>query len=346
MAIQAGKGTTQAAQGTKRSPKSSAHSTNGLRKSIPKVSLKGTPRKDLLGIETLSVKDILDIIHRSDPYYKALSSDKPFQKRTTLAGRTCGNLFFENSTRTRTSFELAQRRLGADYVSLSPAVSSLTKGESLLDTVRVLEAMKLDVIVIRHNAAGVPKFLSERLPNHVHLINAGDGAHEHPTQALLDAASLIAELHDLKGKHIAIVGDIRHSRVARSNIWLLKKLGATVTLVGPTTLIPRDMGDVFGVRVEDELDPVLKEVDAVIALRIQQERQTSGLFPSIGEYHTRYGLTLQRLANTKALVLHPGPINLGVELDHDLAYSERSLVLRQVRRGVAIRMAVLEWLFE
>ena len=152
MAIQAGKGTTQAAQGTKRSPKSSAHSTNGLRKSIPKVSLKGTPRKDLLGIETLSVKDILDIIHRSDPYYKALSSDKPFQKRTTLAGRTCGNLFFENSTRTRTSFELAQRRLGADYVSLSPAVSSLTKGESLLDTVRVLEAMKLDVIVMSRNS--------------------------------------------------------------------------------------------------------------------------------------------------------------------------------------------------
>jgi aspartate carbamoyltransferase catalytic subunit len=210
----------------------------------------------------------------------------------------------------------------------------------------VLEAMKLDAIVVRHSSAGVPGFLAERLPHHVRIINAGDGAHEHPTQALLDAASLIERIGNLAGKHILIVGDIKHSRVARSNIWLLKKLGADLTLVGPRTLIPRSIEEVFDVRVVDELDPELAQADAVIALRIQQERQTSGLFPTLQEYHERYGLTKERLKKSSAIVLHPGPINLGVELDADVAYGEYSLVLKQVKRGVAIRMAVLEWLFE
>ncbi len=322
---------------TKEAP---AH-TNG--KEVP---ISAHVRKDLLGIEHLSKSDILGLVERSNHFNDELSRIERFPHRDTLAGLTVANLFFENSTRTRTSFELAERRLGADYVSLSPAISSLTKGESLLDTVKVLEAMKLDAIVVRHSSAGVPQFLADRLPAHVRIINAGDGAHEHPTQALLDAASLIERIGDLAGKHILIVGDIRHSRVARSNIWLLKKLGAAITLVGPRTLLPKDIGSIFDVRVSDDLEPELSGADAIIALRIQQERQTSGLFPTLQEYHERYGLTKQRLKNTSAIVLHPGPINLGVELDANVAYGERSLVLKQVKRGVAIRMAVLEWLFE
>jgi aspartate carbamoyltransferase catalytic subunit len=322
-------------------PSAGSPHTNGTDAPVPTAS-----RKDLLGIEHLERSQILSLIKRSDDFNAELSQTKRLEDRDTLAGLTVANLFFENSTRTRTSFELAEMRLGADHVSLSPAISSLTKGESLLDTVRVLEAMKLDAIVVRHSSAGVPAFLAERLPSHVRIINAGDGAHEHPTQALLDAASLIERIGDLSGKQILIVGDIRHSRVARSNIWLLQKLGAKIILVGPRTLIPKGIEEIFDVKVSYELEPELANADAVIALRIQQERQTSGLFPTLQEYHERYGLTKHRLRNSNAIVLHPGPINLGVELDANVAYGERSLVLRQVKRGVAIRMAVLEWLFD
>jgi aspartate carbamoyltransferase catalytic subunit len=285
------------------------------------------------------------LLDRSDHYFEHLLSPAPFPKSNTLEGRTVANLFFESSTRTRTSFELAERRLGADFISFTPAASSLTKGESLLDTVRVLEAMKLDVVVVRHSASGVPGFLAQHLPQHVHIVNAGDGAHEHPTQVLLDAAQLRRHLGDLKGKRIAILGDIRHSRVARSNIWLLQKLGVTVSLVGPPTLMPRYAAEVFNVRVTHDLDDVLGEIDAMIVLRIQHERQASGFFPSIDEYHSLYGITTARLGGRDLLVLHPGPINLGVELDTETAYGDHSLVLGQVKRGVAVRMAVLEWLF-
>jgi len=302
-------------------------------------------RRDLLTIEALPAETIIGLLDRSDEYLKSLIATGPFQKSKLLEGRTIVNLFFENSTRTRTSFELAERRLGGDAVTISPAASSLTKGESILDTVHVLEAMKVDAFVVRHSASGVPAFLAKHLPPHVHVINAGDGAHEHPTQALLDAAELRAALGNLRGKRIAIVGDITHSRVARSNMWLLKKLGVHVTLVGPETLLPPSVGEVFGVAVSHNIESVLAESDAIIALRIQLERQSRGLFPSIEEYRERYGLTIQRLARTRAIILHPGPVNVGIELDHEIASHDRSFMLRQVKRGVAVRMAVLEWIF-
>lgn len=305
----------------------------------------GIARQDLLGTQFLGKQEIVALLDRSDHYYKLLSTSEPFENSTLLQGRTVANLFFENSTRTRTSFELAEKRLGADFFSLSPAVSSLTKGESLHDTIRVLEAMKIDAVVVRHNASLVPQFIADRVPQHVHVINAGDGAHEHPTQALLDAATMRMAMGSLERKRIAIIGDIRHSRVARSNIWLLKNFGCEITLIAPETLLPRYAAEVFGVEVRTDLGDTLQRVDAVMALRIQHERQASGLFPTITEYHERYGLTTQRLAGSNAWLLHPGPINLGVELEEETAYGERSLVLPQVKRGVAVRMAVLEWLF-
>ncbi len=302
-------------------------------------------RKDLLTIEALPVETILHLLNRSDYYIEFLQQNGPFQKSRMLEGYTIANLFFEASTRTRTSFELAERRLGADVVSLTPAVSSLAKGESVLDTIRVLEAMKVDAFVIRHNVSGVPKFLAERLPSDIHVVNAGDGVHEHPTQALLDAAEMRAAMGDLAGKHIAIVGDILHSRVARSNAWLLKKLGAHVTFVAPETLMPRDIASVLGVETTHDLDTVLKTADAIMMLRIQLERQARGFFPSLEEYRELYGMTPERMANSNALILHPGPINHGTELESEMVYGARSLVLRQVKRGVAVRMAVMEWIF-
>ncbi|MEO6940346.1 MAG: aspartate carbamoyltransferase catalytic subunit [Candidatus Kapaibacterium sp.] len=321
------------------------HSANGKGKPVRNLSGNTGQRRDLLGIEQLPKDTILDLIERSQKYYQELLGKDALPARTILNGRTVGNLFFENSTRTRISFELAEKRLGATHVTLTPSASSLTKGESLLDTVRVVEAMKLDCIVVRHSASGVPEFLAKHLPDHVHLINAGDGAHEHPTQGLLDAASLMEVLGDLSGKKIVIIGDITHSRVARSNVWLLKKLGAAITLVGPHTLLPRHAEEVFGVHVRHDLGDSLKEADAVMALRIQHERQSSAFLPSLEEYQTRYGLTEARISATSAVILHPGPINLGVELGEGPAYGTRSLVLKQVKRGVAVRMAVLEWLF-
>jgi aspartate carbamoyltransferase catalytic subunit len=302
-------------------------------------------RKDLLTIEALPVETILHLLDRSDYYLEFLNAPGPFQRSKLLEGRTIANLFFEASTRTRTSFELAERRLGADVITLTPAVSSLSKGESILDTILVLEAMKVDAFVIRHNVGGVPQFLSERLPEYVHVINAGDGVHEHPTQALLDAAEMRAALGKLSGKRIAIVGDILHSRVARSNAWLLKKLGAHVTFVAPDTLMPRETSEVFGIETTHDLDSVLQKADVIMMLRIQMERQARGFFPSLEEYREQYGMTPERMANSSALILHPGPINHGTELESEMVYGPRSLVLRQVKRGVAIRMAVMEWVF-
>jgi aspartate carbamoyltransferase catalytic subunit len=319
-------------------PTSDNIAANGKASTLPK-------RKDLLGIETLPVDVITHLLDRSDHYVKQLQSAEPCQKQKLLEGRTIANLFFENSTRTRISFELAERRLGGDVVSFSSAGSSMTKGESILDTVRVLESMKVDAFIVRHAASGVPHFIASHVPPHVHVVNAGDGAHEHPTQALLDAAELRVALGDLKGKRIAVVGDIAHSRVARSNIWLLRKLGAIVSLVGPTTLIPRNIEEAFDVTVSDDLNKALASNDGVIVLRIQLERQSRGYFPTIEEYQTRFGITKQRLSAHSCIVLHPGPVNLGVELDSATAYGERSLVLKQVKRGVAVRMAVLEWIF-
>jgi aspartate carbamoyltransferase catalytic subunit len=312
-------------------------------------------RRDLLTIEHLPAETITHLLDRSDHYLEFLKQPGPLTtphpllekegERTLLKGRTIANLFFEPSTRTRTSFELAERRLGADVVTLTPAVSSLSKGESILDTILVLEAMKVGAFVIRHNVSGVPQFLSERLPDFVHVVNAGDGVHEHPTQALLDAAEMRAAMGNLAGKHIAIVGDILHSRVARSNAWLLKKLGARVTFVGPDTLMPKDAAEVFGIETTHNLDDVLHSADAIMMLRIQLERQARGFFPSLEEYREQYGMTTERMSNSTALILHPGPINHGIELESETAYGDRSLVLRQVKRGVAMRMAVLEWLF-
>ncbi len=302
-------------------------------------------RRDLLTIEHLPIEIIAHLLDRSDHYLELLKQPGPFPKLKLLEGRTIANLFFEASTRTRTSFELAERRLGADVVSLTPAVSSLAKGESVLDTIRVLEAMKVDAFVIRHNVSGVPKFLAERLPNDIHVVNAGDGVHEHPTQALLDAAELRSAMGDLTGKHIVIVGDILHSRVARSNAWLLKKLGARITFVAPDTLMPRDAAKVFGIETTHNLDDVLHSADAIMMLRIQMERQARGFFPNLEEYREEYGMTPERMANSTALILHPGPINHGIELESEMVYGHRSLVLRQVKRGVAVRMAVMEWIF-
>ncbi len=239
--------------------------------------------------------------------------------------------------------------MGADHVTLTPSGSSMTKGESVLDTVRVIEAMKVDAVVVRHSVSGVPGFLAGHLPTHVHVVNAGDGAHEHPTQALLDAAELRAALGDLRGKRVVIVGDILHSRVARSNVWLLKKFGAEVVLVGPSTLLPRHAEKVFGVEVSWKMDDALVKADAVMMLRIQMERMAGGFFPSLEDYSSRYGLSASGAGarrSASCVILHPGPVNLGVELDAEVSGGEQSLVLKQVKRGVAVRMAVLEWMFE
>ena len=302
--------------------------------------------RDLLGIRQLSADQITDLLRRSDGYFLHLNSTDPFPESSLLKGRTVANLFFENSTRTRTSFELAEKRLGATSVSLSMQTSSLTKGESLIDTVNVICAMKIDCIVVRHSSSGVPQLLRKHLPSHIRIINAGDGGHEHPTQALLDAASLIEKLGSLKGKKIVIIGDVLHSRVARSNMILLNKLGAKVTIVSPLTLTPIFIEEVFGVKVVSEIGDALNDADAVMSLRIQLERQSRSLFPNLSDFRLRYGLTPLRMTDTNAYILHPGPINRGVELDNEAADSEKSLILQQVKRGVAIRMAVLEWLFE
>ena len=292
----------------------------------------------LLGLEGVPAEDIITILDTATNLKTIL--DRPIPKVPTLRGITVVNLFFEASTRTRISFELAEKRLSADIVNFSTSTSSVKKGETLKDTVRNIEAMKINMIVIRHSSAGTPRFLSQC--TNANIINAGDGRHEHPTQALLDMMTLREKWGALKGKKIALIGDILHSRVAGSNIHGLTTVGAKVMVCGPKTLIPPGISD-LGAKVTYDLDEAIEWADALNILRIQMERQERGLFPSIREYRAQYGVTRQRLERAKKelIIMHPGPINRGVELDSDVADSDASIILDQVKNGVAVRMAVL-----
>jgi aspartate carbamoyltransferase catalytic subunit len=295
-------------------------------------------RKDLVSIRDLSPEELTLVLDTAAAFKQV--SAREIKKVPSLRGKTLINFFVEPSTRTRTSFELAAFRLSADVVNISASTSSLSKGETLKDTARNLQALHADVIVLRHSSAGAPLFLAERLESSV--INAGDGAHEHPTQALLDVFTIRERLGHVAGLHVAIIGDILFSRVARSDIFALLKLGANVTLVGPSTLVPREF-EKLGVRVTHDIDSILPEVDVVNLLRIQHERQRKEYFPSLGEYTAFFGLTRERAARLKpdALIMHPGPINRGVEIDSEIADSPRSVILDQVTNGLAVRMAVL-----
>ena len=295
-------------------------------------------RKDLTAIEPLSVAELNTLLDTATAF-KTVGT-REIKKVPALRGQTLVNLFVESSTRTRISFELAAIRLSADVINISASTSSLTKGETLKDTARILEANHADIIVLRHSSAGAAQFLAERLE--ASIINAGDGAHEHPTQALLDTFTIREKLGRIAGIHVVIIGDILFSRVARSNIHALTKLGARVTLVGPPTLVPRAF-EHLGVTVTHDLDAVLPSADVVNLLRIQHERQRKEYFPSLGEYTSLFGLTKQRAEMLKpdALIMHPGPINRGVEIDSDLADSGRSVILEQVTNGLAVRMGVL-----
>ncbi len=295
-------------------------------------------RKDLLGIRELSAEEITFILDTADAFKQVGTRD--VKKVPALRGKTLVNFFVEPSTRTRTSFELAATRLSADVVNISAATSSLTKGETLKDTAKVLEANHADLIVLRHSSAGAAQFLAERLRSSI--INAGDGAHEHPTQALLDLYTIRERRGSIAGLHVVIVGDILFSRVARSNIFGLLQLGARVTLVGPSTLVPR-VFERLGVTVSHSIDEVLPTADVVNLLRIQHERQRKDYFPGLGEYIRWFGLTKARakLLQPDCLIMHPGPINRGVEIDSELADGVQSVILEQVTNGLAIRMAVL-----
>jgi len=295
-------------------------------------------RKHLLDIESLSAEEINTVLDTARAF-KAVG-ERAIKKVPALRGKTVINLFIEPSTRTRISFELSEQRLSADIINFTAEASSLKKGETLKDTAKNLQALNADFIVIRHSAAGAAHFLSRVLDAHV--INAGDGAHEHPTQALLDAFTIREHKADIKGLNVTILGDILFSRVARSNIWALTKLGAKVTLCGPSTLVPRTF-EAMGCRVTYDVEAALREADIIHLLRIQHERQRKAMFPSIGEYTQLFGLNKARLAKTKpeALIMHPGPVNRGVEIDSEIADSGRSLILEQVTNGIAVRMAVL-----
>lgn len=294
--------------------------------------------RHLIGIETLTKEEIETVIKVAESFRQILG--RSVKKVPSLRGKTVVNLFLEPSTRTRVAFEMAAKRLSADVVTITSSASSLVKGETLRDTVQNIEALNADILVIRHAAAGSPYYLSQFAT--IPIINAGDGAHEHPTQALLDCMTLIDHLGDLKGRKVTILGDILFSRVARSNIWALTKLGADVTLVGPSTLVPQGFTR-WGVSVSHDLQSALRDSDAVMLLRIQHERQGSSHFPSLGEYTSMFGLNKRRASWLKpeAIIMHPGPINRGVEIDSDLADSGRSVILQQVTNGIAIRMAVL-----
>jgi aspartate carbamoyltransferase catalytic subunit len=295
-------------------------------------------RKDLLGLRELSVEEIHFILETADAFKQV--GTREIKKVPALRGKTLVNFFAEPSTRTRISFELAAERLSADVINISTATSSLTKGETLKDTARNMEALHTDILILRHSSAGAPQFLANRLKASV--INAGDGAHEHPTQALLDLYTIRERRRKIAGLQVAIVGDILFSRVARSNIFGLTKLGARVTLVGPTTLVPRQFEE-LGVSISHEIDSVLPEADVVNLLRIQHERQRKEYFPGIGEYRALFGLTKERAKMLKpdCLIMHPGPINRGVEIDSDVADGPQSVILDQVTNGLAVRMAVL-----
>jgi aspartate carbamoyltransferase catalytic subunit len=294
--------------------------------------------RHLLGLEGMPKEEIVTILDTAKSFREVL--ERPIKKVPTLQGKTIVNLFFESSTRTRTSFELAERRLSADVVNFSAEASSVRKGETLKDTARNIEMMKIDMVVMRHGAAGAAKFLSTVIGANV--INAGDGAHEHPTQALLDMYTIREKLGEIAGKHVCIVGDISHSRVALSNIYGLKTMGAIVSVCGPKTLIPRHIED-LGVKVFHDITKVIGEVDVLNVLRIQLERQGQTLFPSIREYRQYFSITPQRLAmaNRDIVIMHPGPINRDVELSADVADGEHSVILQQVLNGVAVRMAIL-----
>ena len=295
-------------------------------------------KKDLLGLRELSTEEIRLLLETAESFREI--SLRPIKKVPALRGKTVVNLFFEPSTRTRTSFELAAKRLSADIVNIATHGSSLSKGETVLDTVRNLEALKVDLFVIRHAAAGAPHLIARR--THVPVINAGDGAHEHPTQALLDLFTIQEKKGRIAGLRVAIIGDIAHSRVARSNIWGLTKLGAHVTVCGPPTLIPPQI-EQLGVQVAHRLEEAMAEADVLMLLRIQHERQERHLIPSLREYRLRYGIDRERLARAKTdvLIMHPGPVNRGVELDSAVADGPHSVILDQVTNGLAVRMAAL-----
>jgi aspartate carbamoyltransferase catalytic subunit len=297
--------------------------------------------KDLLGIRELSAAEITHILDVAESFRDI--SRREIKKVPTLRGRTVINLFFEPSTRTRTSFEIAAKRLSADAINISASTSSVTKGETLLDTARNLEAMAPDCIVVRHSSAGAPHQLARVC--RAAIVNAGDGSHEHPTQALLDALTIRDHKAGITGLKVAIIGDILHSRVARSNIYLLTKLGATVSVSGPGTLVPQEFGELVeeGVLVEERIEDAIEGADVVMILRIQQERQNTAFFPSMREYAVHYGLNLERLkrAAPDAIVMHPGPMNRGIEIASDVADGANSLILDQVTNGLAVRMAIL-----
>ncbi|MEX0721075.1 MAG: aspartate carbamoyltransferase catalytic subunit [Balneolaceae bacterium] len=296
-------------------------------------------QKHLLGLSDYSKEDILYVLEQAKYFREIL--DRPVPKIPTLRDRTIVNLFYENSTRTRLSFELAQKRMGADVVNFSTSSSSTKKGESLKDTIRNISSMKIDMVVVRHESPGVPYFLTKCVD--AAILNAGDGAHEHPTQALLDMFTMQTLHPDLTGKNIAIIGDISHSRVVRSNIIGLKKLGANVILCGPKTLMPVFVNN-MGVEISHNLEETLAWCDVAMALRIQLERQGKGTeyFPSLREYHERFGIKLSHLEKYPDFkIMHPGPINRGVEMESDVADSDRAVILDQVTNGVAVRMAIL-----
>ena len=294
--------------------------------------------KDLLGLEQLTAEQINVVLDTATPLKEI--SLRQIKKVPTLRGMTIVNLFFEASTRTRISFEFAEKRLSADTVNVASSGSSVSKGETLVDTARNLEAMKIDMVVIRHPASGAAKFLAERIESNV--INAGDGMHEHPTQGLLDLLTLRDRFGDLKGRRVCIVGDVLHSRVARSNIWGLTKLGAEVAVCGPRSLLPNAIED-MGVKVFQRIEEAIEWAEALNVLRLQLERMEAGYIPSQREYNRVFGVTRERLerAPRELLILHPGPMNRGVEIDSDVADGPHSVILDQVTNGVAIRMAVL-----
>lgn len=295
-------------------------------------------RKDLLGLQDLSKEEIELILETAESFKEV--SERTVKKVPALRGKTVVNLFFESSTRTRTSFELAAKRLSADIVNIAVQNSSVSKGETFKDTAKNIEAMKIDIIIIRHGASGVPYLLAKSVEASV--VNAGDGSHEHPTQGLLDMFTMKQKKGKIKGLKVTIVGDITHSRVARSNIWGLNKLGAEVTVCGPRTLIPME-AERLGVKVSYDLKEAIKDADVVNILRIQHERQQRGLFPSIREYVNRFGINSEALKHAKKdiIIMHPGPINRGVELTPEVADGPHSVILEQVTNGIAVRMAVL-----
>ena len=294
--------------------------------------------KDLLGIKDLSLEEIELIFDTASKFKEVLS--RPIKKVPTLRHLTIANVFFENSTRTKLSFELAEKRLSADIINFSSSVSSVNKGETLLDTINNILVMKVDMLVMRHPNPGAPHFIANNIEASV--INAGDGIHEHPTQALLDSYSIKEKLGGLKNKKVAIIGDISHSRVALSNIYALKKLGAKVMVCGPTTLIPKYIKD-LGIEVENNIKNALKWCDVANVLRIQLERQNAKYFPSLREYSLYFGINKKLLdeINKDIIIMHPGPINRGIEINSDVADSRNSIILDQVQNGVAIRMAVM-----